>query len=114
MRLKEYVWACINVGYLPEPRRHRKLGKLLDETLVRETVRGIVAEYWTVKQTKVVVTSTDKVGYIKPTKSGYTFDECTIAADGTPGVVYVIDGLLPSEKEVEELVQLLNQKEERK
>lgn len=112
MKLKDYVWACINTGFLPEPRRHRKLGRLLDETLVREVVQGAVAEYWTTKQTKVTITRIDKVNYVKPTESGYTFDECTVASDGTTGFVCVMGGLLPSEKEVEEMAQLFNKKGE--
>lgn len=104
MDLKEYVWACIGLRYLPEPRRHKRLGKLLDETLVT-VASGEIAEYWTTKQTKVVVRC-GRALFGKPVASGYTFDEHTVGPDGKSGVAYVADGILPSEKEVEEMVKL--------
>lgn len=110
MELKEYVWGCIGSGYLPEPRRHRQLGKLLDDTLIHTVVRDQVVEYWTTKQTKVTV-RTGKSLHGKSPESGYTFEECTVASDGTPGVIYVINGLLPSDEEVEKMATL-NREEE--
>lgn len=110
MDLKEYTWRSICLGYLPEPRRHRRLGKLLDETLVTVKAGGEIVEYWTTKQTKVVVRC-GRALFGKPAASGYTFDEYSVSSDGKPGVSYVSNGLLPSAEEVEEMVKLLTEKE---